>query len=312
MKNRYIYALLVLGNMFWGCSYPLTKMVVDYMPRDSFIFFRFLIAAVILRIIIQAVQAEERPCLSDLKKDRIGRLVPAAVSGFLGIFMYQILFFMSLERTTAINSSIIGALNPVMTIIIGVIFARQYINRKMALGVLISLMGAVLTICGGNLNLLSGMNLNSGDLLMLAGTGVWAVYNVYCQCRCADFNALVLTFWNFVTCMIFSLPLAVAEKPWEWIGQVPASSWIALICLAAFASVGAYCIQFLAIKKIGSARTSVFVNLMPFFSMGASVIMIGEELEPVKLLTAVIIVAGVIICQKYGRKPDEIVHCDKL
>ncbi|MBR6701164.1 MAG: DMT family transporter [Firmicutes bacterium] len=308
MRNRYIYALLVLGNMFWGCSFPLTKMVVDYVPRDSFIFFRFLTAAILLWIIIRAVPSVEKPKLSDLKKENIGKLLPAMVSGFLGIFMYQFLFFMALERTTAINSSIIGALNPVMTIIIGAVFAHQYINKKMALGVGISFVGAVFTICGANIAALTGFQFNSGDLLMLAGTGVWAIYNVYCQSKCSHFNALVLTFWNFVTGMVFAFPLALAEKPWEWIGSVPFSSWAALFCLAAFASVGAYCIQFYAITKIGSARTSIFVNLMPFFSMMASVILIGEELEPVKVLTAFIIVAGVIICQKYGRRPDEIIH----
>ena len=172
MRNRYIYALLVLGNMFWGCSFPLTKMVVDYVPRDSFIFFRFLTAAILLWIIIRAVPSVEKPKLSDLKKENIGKLLPAMVSGFLGIFMYQFLFFMALERTTAINSSIIGALNPVMTIIIGAVFAHQYINKKMALGVGISFVGAVFTICGANIAALTGFQFNSGDLLMLAGTGV--------------------------------------------------------------------------------------------------------------------------------------------
>lgn len=312
MNSKYIYALLVLGNMFWGCSFPLAKMVVEYIPRDSFIFFRFLMAAVLIGIIIRKVPGIEKPKLSDLKKENIGRLVPAMVSGFLGIFMYQFLFFMAIERTTAINSSIIGALNPVMTIIIGALFAHQYINKKMALGVGISFVGAVLTICGVNITALADIQFNSGDLFMLAGTGVWAVYNVYCQSKCSEFNALVLTFWNFVTGMVFALPLAAAEKPWEWISAVPLSAWAALFCLAAFASVGAYCIQFFAITKIGSARTSIFVNLMPFFSMMASVILIGEELEGVKVLTTFIIVAGVVICQKYGRKSDEAVYSDKL
>lgn len=312
MNSKYIYALLVLGNMFWGCSFPLAKMVVEYIPRDSFIFFRFITAAVLIGIIIRKVPGIEKPKLSDLKKENIGRLVPAMVSGFLGIFMYQFLFFMAIERTTAINSSIIGALNPVMTIIIGALFAHQYINKKMALGVGISFVGAVLTICGVNITALADIQFNSGDLFMLAGTGVWAVYNVYCQSKCSEFNALVLTFWNFVTGMVFALPLAAAEKPWEWISAVPLSAWAALFCLAAFASVGAYCIQFFAITKIGSARTSIFVNLMPFFSMMASVILIGEELEAVKVLTTFIIVAGVVICQKYGRKSDEAVYSDKL
>lgn len=312
VRNRYIYALLVLGNMFWGCSFPLTKMVVDYIPRDSFIFFRFLMASIILGVVIRLVPSARNPKISDLKKNNIGKLMPAVISGFLGIFMYQFLFFMALERTTAINSSIIGALNPVMTIIIGVIFAHQYINKKMAFGVGLSFIGAVFTICGVNIAALTEFKFNSGDLLMLAGTGVWAVYNVYCQSKCSHFNPLVLTFWNFVTGTVCALPLALAEKPWEWIASVPLSSWAALFCLTCFASVGAYFIQFYAITKIGSARTSIFVNLMPFFSMIASVLLIGEDLEIVKVLTAFVIVAGVIICQKYGRNPDETVHSDKL
>ena len=63
--------------------------------------------------------------------------------------------------------------------------------------------------------------------------------------------------------------------------------------------------QQVAIKEIGPSRTSIFINLVPVFSMILAVLILGEALEPVKLFTAVLIIAGVCICQLSGSKGKE-------
>ena len=87
-----------------------------------------------------------------------------------------------------------------------------------------------------------------------------------------------------------------------YINQIPLSAWIAVLYMSVFASVIGYLMQQVAIKEIGPSRTSIFINLVPVFSMILAVTILGEELKPVKLLTAGLIVAGVCICQISGSR----------
>ena len=59
-------------------------------------------------------------------------------------------------------------------------------------------------------------------------------------------------------------------------------------------------LQQIAIKKIGASKSSIFVNLVPVFSIILSVTILGEELMPVKIFTSLLIIAGVCICQLAG------------
>jgi drug/metabolite transporter (DMT)-like permease len=68
--------------------------------------------------------------------------------------------------------------------------------------------------------------------------------------------------------------------------------------MSIFPSVIGYLIQQFSIKEIGPSRTSIFVNLVPVFSIILAVLLLNETLEPVKLLTGGLIVAGVVITQK--------------
>jgi drug/metabolite transporter (DMT)-like permease len=70
--------------------------------------------------------------------------------------------------------------------------------------------------------------------------------------------------------------------------------------MSVFPSVIGYLVQQMAIKEIGPSKASVFVNLVPVFSIALAVMILGEPLEPVKLITAALIIAGVTICQRSG------------
>jgi drug/metabolite transporter (DMT)-like permease len=68
--------------------------------------------------------------------------------------------------------------------------------------------------------------------------------------------------------------------------------------MSIFPSVIGYLVQQMAIKEIGPSKSSIFINLVPLFSIILSVLMLGETASPIKLLTALLIIAGVFICQR--------------
>ncbi|MGE5628858.1 MAG: DMT family transporter [Solirubrobacterales bacterium] len=291
MSNARIYFLMVLSCLFWGGAFIATKLSTPYIPTFTLTFYRFFIAAVILYFVL-------------LKKDKnIYRLtkkdIPVfLITGIIGMFGYHVLFFTSLRYTTAINSSLLSASSPIITTILCIIFLKDKVNPKRLAGIAISFSGVMLTISNANLQVFTHLSFNHGDLIMLAAVIVWSSYQVYSKTIIKNYSPILLIFYSFVFCDIFLIPFVIYENPLTFINKIPLSAHLSVIYMGIFPSVVSYVVQQYSILKIGPSRTSIFINLIPIFSITLSVLILGETFTPVKLLTALLIIAGVYICQK--------------
>lgn len=297
-KNRKIYVLMVFAAFCWSGAFIAGKLSVPYIPPFSLTFLRFFFASIMLYIIKKKVRIGE----SYLYKRQ--DLPVFLFTGIVGMVFYHAFFFSALKYTTAINSSIIAAMNPIFTVVIAYLFIKQRITKRMILGIIISFIGVLLTITSGKLDLIMSLNFNRGDILMLIAVSSWAAYSVFSKSKGGHIPAMALTYYSFVVCTIFSIPLVIWDKPWEWIAKVPPVAYIAVLYMSLFASVMGYLIQQISIREIGPSRTSIFINLVPVFSIFLSVLILREELELIKLFTAGIIIVGVYICQTGGKSGE--------
>jgi len=80
----------------------------------------------------------------------------------------------------------------------------------------------------------------------------------------------------------------------EW-STVTAGTWVALIYSALFALCVAYTIWYMAVRDIGSARTSVYSNLVPIVAMVTAVITLGERMTMPRLVGAGAVLLGVAL-----------------
>ena len=296
-SNARIYVLMVLAAFCWSGAFVAGKFAVPYIPIVSLTFGRFIVATTAMGLIkkyLEAKNPEERYVFqkADLKK--------FLFTGIVGMVGYHIFFFLSLKYTTAINSSIIGATNPVVTALLTLAFLKQRLPLKQILGIVLSLFGVVLTITAGDLSVLTSFELNKGDLIMCLAVVVWAAYGVYSKSRCEGISPVAITYYSFLVCTVALSPFVLLEKPWEFLPGVPAGAYLAVGFMAIFPSCFSYLVQQIAIKEIGPSRASVFINLVPIFSFVLATLILGEILQPVKLLTAALIIAGVCICQLTG------------
>jgi drug/metabolite transporter (DMT)-like permease len=290
MENKKIYLLMVLATFFWAGAFIAGKLSVPYIPPFTLTFLRFVFATIILYFVLKKQGNEFK-----LKKEHFPTFL---FTGIVGMFGYHVLFFLALKYTTAINSSIIGATNPIITTILSIIFLKDKLTKKQIIGILLSFAGVFLTITNADMATITSFTFNQGDLIMMIAVIMWASYSVYSKKVTGKFSPLILTYYSFLFCTVFIIPFVLYEKPWTFIGNVPYYSFIAVIYMSIFASVMGYLIQQMAIKQIGPSKTSIFINLVPMFSIILSVLILNEVLQPIKLLTALLIVLGVYICQR--------------
>ena len=87
------------------------------------------------------------------------------------------------------------------------------------------------------------------------------------------------------------LPKMIAT---DWT-QISLRTWMALIYSALFALCVAYTIWYVAVRSIGSARTSVYSNIVPIVAMLTAVVFLGERLTGARLLGAACVLIGVAL-----------------
>jgi drug/metabolite transporter (DMT)-like permease len=291
MTNKKIYFLMVLCTIFWAGAFIAGKLSTPYIPPFTLTFLRFFFAALILYFIMKA-RGIKLPGLST--KD-----IPVFMfTGIIGMFGYHVFFFTALKNTTAINSSIIGASNPIITAILSYLFLKDKMSYKRVLGIILSFTGVILTLTNADLSTFKTFSFNTGDLLMLIAVFFWASYSVYSKKVIDRYSPIILTFYSFLFCTIFLIPFVIYEKSWTLIPAIPYSAYLSVLYMSIFPSVIGYLVQQMSIKAIGPGKTSIFINLVPVFSIILSIIILKETLMPIKILTTLLIIAGVYICQR--------------
>lgn len=290
MTNKKIYILMVCSALFWAGAFIAGKYTVPYIPAFTLTFLRFFYAVIILCFVMRRMAAEFKP---DKEKWKV-----FLFTGIVGMFGYHILFFTALKHTTATNSSIIAAANPIVTTLLAFLFLKNKLGLKQLFGILLSFAGVILTITGADPEVLKHFTFNAGDLWMLAAVTAWAVYSVYSKSKGKGIPPIALTFYSFLVCTVLLIPFVLYEKPWVFLPSIPISAHLAVLYMSVFPSVIGYLVQQMAIREIGPERSAIFINLVPVFSIVLAVLILGEAFEPVKVFTAALIIAGVVICQR--------------
>lgn len=282
--NNYI---MILATLFWSGAFIAGKYSVAEFPVLSLVFFRFLFATAIIFPIMIKTEKNWK-----ITKEDIPVFLALGVVGMIG---YHVFFFECLKYTTATNSSIIGATNPIVTTIFAGIFLKERFKSKHILSLLLSFVGVVLIVTGGHLSTLKEFTFNKGDLIMMIAVVCWSAYSVMSKKVAGKYSPIKITAYAFLFCAVIIFPFTFMENPMEFIPEVSINGWMSVLYMSCFASVCGYLIQQISIKNIGPAKTNMYINLNPVFSMILAYILLGEPIVIVKVIAAGCIIAGVLI-----------------
>ncbi|WP_407313968.1 DMT family transporter [Desulfosporosinus sp. SB140] len=293
MSDKKIRLLMVMTTIFWSGAFITGKIAVGEFPPFALTFFRFLFA---LPLIFAILYVREPSNL--LPHGR--QWPPLILLGFVGTFCYHALFFTSLRYTTAMNSSLIGAMNPMVTTLLATIFFSERLTPWRLFGILLSFCGVFLFITNGDLQLISQFRFNKGDLLMLTAVCCFAVYSLLSRRYMKQYSLspLMVTAYTFLICVVISIPFLLWENPAAYIVSATARGWLSILYMSVFASVLGYLFQMVAIQRIGAPRTAIFINLVPIFTIIQSITILGESITLFKLMGAAIVITGVYLATR--------------
>ncbi len=294
MKKSSTYILLVAACVFWGVGFPIAKIGVEVIHPFSFAFIRFLLVSVLFVLFFRLSPFD----LALKLKDNFSTIFLMALSGIL---LYGVFFLFALKFTKASDVSLISGANPIITAVVAYLFLKEKTGSLGIAGIILSFFGVAFIVSNGNLRTFLNVNFNIGDLFMLIATTMWAFYSVLTKkalLRLDIFDAVCLT--SFLGALMF-LPLAIVFGNLLNFEEYPLRGWLSILYMVFFSTIFAFSAWYKGIEKIGAARSSVFVNLVPVFGVLTSVILLKESLKFYEIIGGLLVIVGVVLTNRNRR-----------
>ena len=277
--------------LVWGISFLNTRVLLDagLTPTEIFVA-RFSIAYLSL-LLVSRFKVRYTGWRDELL---------FVVCGIAGGSAYFIAENTALELTLISDVAVLVSIAPLTTALMGAIFYRdERITLLTGVGMVIAFIGSVM------LALKDGFvwgNSILGDMLAILAAFVWAFYSMALKRLNRTYTTLFITRKLFFYGVLSALPLlALEDTQLDLATLKQLEVWGNLLYLGLICSMAAYFIWGITVKRIGAVRASNYFYLSPIISMIAAAIWFGERTNAVAYLGCVLILAGVVMAEKFKR-----------
>jgi len=284
--------------LIWGTNYAIVKSAFQEIDPQAFNALRLLIASSILVVISGAAR---RFRLDDTfqTSERVtrGEWVRLAVIGLVGHGFYQYLFVGGLARTSVANGALIISLTPVVITFASAVGGNERVGPLHWTGTVLSLAGIYLVV-GRGAHVTEASR--QGDLMLMLAVMCWAFYTVGAAPLMVRHSPVGVTALSMVFGTIVYVPVVsahLARVPWH---TISAATWMKLAYSAVFALCIAYTIWYTAVRRIGTARTAIYSNLLPIVAMLTAYFWLHEPIGKIKLIGAAAVLAGVGLTRSFS------------
>jgi drug/metabolite transporter (DMT)-like permease len=290
--NKKLLALsaLTTSAVIWGLTVPLLKVNLEVIPPLSLAFIRFTTAAIVALYFIKISEVK----LSDFLN--IGKFA------FVGITLHISLLFFGLRETSTINASLIYTLAPVITSLLAVFAIREKINFSHLFGILLAFSGVFLYITYPLV--FDGTNIEVnlwGDLLVFISTVSGSIYVIGSKKLFETYKPSTISALSFATGALSFLPLAALEffSNSTWTMQLSWFNLVSLAFLSLFSSFLAYSVYEWGLSKLAVHIEATISYLTPIISIIAATIFLKEKLQPIFLVTIILVVIGIYLVGRF-------------
>lgn len=289
------YVSLVVTTLFWGGTFIAGRTLAGSVPPVNSAFLRFATATLFLVFLARLIDGK---ITIPPRKEWFSLLL----LGMTGVFSYNILFFTGLQHIQAGRASLIIALNPLAITLTAGIFLGERLSFKQCIGILVSLIGALFVISNGHPSALISGGFGIGEAAILGCVASWTAYSVIGRSVLRSISPLTAVFYSSLIGTLLLFPLVLINNSLNEILFYSIYDWTSLIFLGLFGTAIGFSLYYQAIKKIGAARCSVFINLVPLFSILLSWLILKESIKLPVLTGGLILLAGVYLTNSSSKK----------
>ena len=287
------YLLLSLVSLFWAINIVLGRYVVGTVPPIMLAQIRWSGAGLILLPFAFHHLRRDWPPI----REKFGIMILLSLTG---ITLYNSLAYYGLNYTQAINGLLIQSAAPLIIGLVSFILFRDRLTIGQALGIFMSLSGVIIIITRGDPSVLFGLSFNQGDLWFLLALLFYATYAATLRLRPAIHFLSFLAF-TIIAGALLQLPATIAEFALGHRIDPTPQVFAVLAYVVIFPSVLAYLFFNRGVELIGANRAGPFFHLIPVFGSAIAIFFLGERPALFHAIGYVLIIAGVVVAQKWAR-----------
>ena len=293
MSKKYLaYTLLVLATLFWSGNFIVGKFATLFeIPPLSLNVFRWISVWLIL---MPFTYKEIYNNLHNIKKNWL----IISFMGVITISTFNSVVYYALNYTQVINAVLVLAAIPAATIVFSSLMNIEKTNIFQLLGLFLSIIGIGSIISNGDIQKITSLNFNKGDLWMLVCVITWALYSTLLKKNKFQLSQFSLIQLMVSAGLLFLIPQLLYEKSIGLEVNFNKAFFIILFYVVIFPGIAAYYCWQKGVEIIGPNQASMFIQLMPLFSAIMAIIIFKEQFELYHFVGAAFVVSGIYLSNR--------------
>lgn len=283
------YGLVFSVTAIWGLNIVMIKVLVEELPVQTMTAFRIMLAGITALLVIVLGKSLRRLSKREWVYTLLGML--------FGVILHHSFMATGLTMIDASSASLILALVPLTTAILGVFFLGEHLTKLRCTGFILALTG-VFFIQGGSF---SSMQFSLGEWILFGAMIAQAISFIFVKKATATLDSKQVTTIMYLAGSIGLLIVSFIAEPTGVSKMASAPLFIyVLFFLSGIVATGAgYMVFNAAIQQIGAGQTALFNNFVPFFGLLFAAIFLNETITANQLIGFLFIIAGVLLGTGY-------------
>ena len=285
LVKGHIVALITI--MLWGTTFISTKILLEDFTPLAILLLRFVLGLAVL------IAAYPKPLKLDDRKQEL----TFAAAGLCGICLYYLMENIALTYSMASNVGVVVSVAPFFTGIVSRLFTKD--EEKLTPGFFIGFIVAMAGICLISFNGIKLQINPIGDILAVSAAAVWAFYSIFVRKATSyGYNIIQTTRRTFIYGLAFMIPvMPFMDFSIDAGNLMKVDNLINLIYLGAGASALCFVTWNMALKILGTVKTSVYIYMIPVITVIASAVILKEKITVMSAVGTLLVMAGLLLSE---------------
>jgi drug/metabolite transporter (DMT)-like permease len=282
------WSLLGVLSILWGGSFFFNGVVLRELPPLTVVLLRVALASVFLLPLLWVYRIR----------------FPRGISGWtpfiaIGLFNNVLPFSLIVAGQTYIPSglaSILNATTPLFAVIVMAATGEEKLHARRIAGVIVGLIGVVILhggFGGKGFGFENGQGI--GILLCLAGAFSYGLSALVARRLLSNSPPLgTATFQLLASTAMMIVVAGFVEHPWQ-LPMPAASTWFAVIGLAALSTALAYIVFFQILRRSGATNVMLVTLLIPVTAILLGYLVLGEQISSREIFGALVIGSALLL-----------------
>ncbi len=279
----------ILSTILWGGAYIAMKTALKSFHPMTMIFLLLVVSSTTFLIFLPAMKGKQNYTKGDW---RIFLVLVLCEPCFYFIFEGY-----ALNNTSASQAGMLSATLPIFVGAFGYFLLKEKMSKIAWAGCLIAVCGAIWLSLGAVADE-HAPNPLLGNFLQICAMLFAAIYAICVRRLASGYTPMFITASQAWAGVLFFSPTLFISGMGIPEGGVIFSAWLSIIYLGLGVSFGAYSLYNFSISRMSAAKASMYMNLIPVFTLIFGMLMLGERLTGVQYLASALVLGGVIVSQR--------------